>query len=299
VRSRGIRRVFRWVACTVVLAVIVCAAVLFLEERTEKRLPKPEACPVVSNVIETIVRVFAEDGDCVRLDVRKLSCAEFQTRLDEVSDAATLWTPGEGDWLIVGAKHGCSNSLERVTELFADEETVFSLSEIFANCVGTIGGIRPAFEMLNPVDGVVPELFVDKEIPDFAWLRRDEVDADIAEKLRQEMRSMQVVRRLVLEGDMLSRRQQEDEAIAKWSAAYRRSPNDTLLLERMHHLRRNAEVFYKVGKYGMASKCYETLIRIKPNDYPAAMNLAECLKRMGKRELSEAVLKKAETLCKP
>lgn len=107
---------------------------------------------------------------------------------------------------------------------------------------------------------------------------------------------MQVVRRLVLEGGMLSRQQKEDEAVTKWANAIRRAPNDTLLLERMDHLRRNAEVFYKVGKYGMASKCYETLIRIKPDDYAAAVNLGSCLKALGKKDMSEAVFKKAETL---
>lgn len=294
--SKTIRRVFRWAACCVVLAVIAIALTLIFEEKPTKELPKPEACPVVSNVIDTIVRVFAPDGDYIRLDVRKLTCAEFEQRLKDVSPAATLWTPGEGDWLVVGAKNGGSNTLEKVTDSFVAAETAFSLPEVFANCVGTIGEIRPAFEVVDPDDGVVPELFVAKEIPSFAWLKDGEVDTEIAAKTRQEMRSMQVVRRLVLEGNMLSRQQKEDEAISKWSAAFRRASNDTLLLERMHHLLRNAEVFYKVGKYGMACKCYETLLRIKPDDYVAAMNLAECLKRTGQRKLYEAVLKKAESL---
>lgn len=294
--NKTIRKVFRWTACCVVLAVIVIAVLLFFGRRPERELPKPEACPVVSNVIETIGRVFAPDGDFIRLDVRKFTCAEFERRMREVSPAATLWTPGDADWLIVGAKNGCSNSLERVMDAFANEETVFSLPEIFANCAGIVGDILPAFAALVPDDGVVPELFVAKEIPGFAWLTDGDIDADIAKRARQEMRSMQVVRRLVLEGGMLSRQQKEDEAVTKWANAIRRAPNDTLLLERMDHLRRNAEVFYKVGKYGMASKCYETLIRIKPDDYAAAVNLGSCLKALGKKDMSEAVFKKAETL---
>jgi len=295
-KSKVIRRVFRVVACCVVLAVVALAALLFFGRRAAKDLPKPEACPVVSNVIETIVHVFAPSGDVVRLDVRRMSCREFESRLHGLSDAATLWTPGEGDWLIVGAQGGCSNTLEKTMDAFAGENTAFSLPEVFANCVGTLGEIRPAFESLNPDDGVVPELFVAKTIPAFAWLTDGDLDADIAKLTRQEMRSMQVVRRLILEGAMLSRRQKEDEAITKWTNAFRRAPNDTLLLERMDHLLRNAEVFYKVGKYGMASKCYETLIRIRPDDYVAAVNLGTCLKAMGKREMSEAVFKKAESL---
>lgn len=294
--SKGIRRVFRWTACCSLLAVIALAALWFFGRKPAKELPKPEACPVVSNVIETISHVFAKDGDVVRLDVRKMTCAEFETRLRDVSAAATLWTPGEGDWLIVGAKNGCSNTLATAMDAFADEETEFSFPEVFANCVGTVGDIRAAFESVNPNDGVVPELFVAKEIPAFAWLADGEVDEDIVKMTRQEMRSMQVVRRLILEGSMLSRQQREDEAIAKWTNAFRRAPNDTLLQERMDHLRRNAEVFYKVGKFGMACKCYETLIRIKPDDYVSAVNLATCLKALGKKEMSEAVFKKAESL---
>lgn len=294
--SKAIRRVFRWAACAVVLAVIAIALALIFEEKPTKELPKPEACPVVSNVIETIVRVFAPDGDYIRLDVRKFSCADFELRLKEVSPAATLWTPGNGDWLIIGAEHGCSNTLERVMDAFANEETVFSLPEIFANCAGTVGEVLPAFKFLNPGDGVVPELFVSKEIPAFDWLTDGNVDADIVKSTRQEMRSMQVVRRVVLEGAVLSREQKEDESIAKWTNAYRRSRNDTLLLERMDHLRSNAEVFYKIGKFGMACKCYETLIRIDQNDYVAMVNLGSCLKALGKREASEAVFKKAESV---
>lgn len=291
-----IRRVFRWAAGCVVLAVIAIVAMMFFGRRPERELPKPEACPVVSNVIETIVRVFAPDGDYVRLDVRKLTCADFERRLMEVSPAATLWTPGNGDWLIIGAKNGCSNTLERVMDVFAGVETAFSLPEIFANCVGTVGEVLPAFKFLEPSDGVVPELFVSKDIPAFDWLTDGDVDADIVKGARQEMRSMQVVRRVVLEGAMLSREQKEDESIAKWTNAYRRSRNDTLLLERIDHLRRNAEVFYKVGKYGMACKCYETLIRIDSNDYLAMVNLGSCLKALGRREDSEAVFKKAESV---
>ena len=295
-KGKGIRRIFRWTACCVLLVVILLAALWFFGRKPVKDLPKPEACPVVSNVIETITRVFAADGDFIRLDVRKTTCGEFRRSLDGVSPAATLWTPGEGDWLVVGAKHGCSNTLERALDAFASVETAFSFPEVFANCVGTVEDIRAAFDVLNPSDGVVPELFVAKEIPAFAWLTDGEVDEDIVKKTRQEMRSMQVVRRMILEGGMLSRQQKEDEAIAKWTNAFRRAPNDTLLLERMDHLRRNAEVFYKVGKYGMACKCYETLIRIKPDDYVAAVNLGTCLKALGKMEMSEAVFKKAESL---
>lgn len=294
--GKTIRRVFRWTACFAVLSVIAIAALLFFGRRPERELPKPEACPVVSNVIETIGRVFAKDGDIVRLDVRGLSCRAFEERLRGVSDAATLWTPGVGDWLIVGAAGGCSNTLSVVMDAFANEPTAFSLPEVFANCVGTVGDIRPAFESVDPDDGVVPELFVTKEMPSFSWLTDGEVDADIAKQARREMRSMQVVRRLVLEGAMLSRQQQEDAAIAKWANAFRRAPNDTLLLERLDHLRRNAEVFYKIGKYGMACKCYETVLRIRPDDYVAAVNLGSSLKALGRREMAEAVFKKAETI---
>lgn len=295
-KSKGVRRFFRFAACFAVLAVVAVVAVVLVRRHGTKPLPKPEACALVSNVIDTVVHVFAKGGDFIRLDVRKTTCREFENLLKDVSPAATLWTPGEGDWLIIGAENGCSNTLENVMDVFADEATVYSLPEVFANCVGTVGEIRPAFAVLDPEDGVVPELFVSKDVPDFGWLTDGEIDADIAKRTRQEMRSMQVVRRVVLEGNMLSRQQKEDESIAKWTNAYRRTPNDTLLRERMDHLLRNAEVFYKVGKYGMACKCYETLIRIKPDDYVAVVNYGHCLKALGKKEMSAAVFKKAETL---
>lgn len=287
---------FRWTACGVLLVVILLAGLWFFGRKPVKELPKPEACPVVSNVLDVITHVFAPDGDYIRLDVRKFTCRDFQESLRGVSDAATLWTPGEGDWLIIGAKNGCSNTLSEAMEAFAGEETAFSFPEVFANCVGTIAEIRPAFDVVNSEDGVVPELFVAKAIPEFEWLWDGDLNKDMVISVRQEMRSMQVVRRLILEGAILSRQQKEDEAITKWTNAFRRAPNDTLLMERMDHLRRNAEVFYKVGKYGMASKCYETLIRIKPDDYVSAVNLGTCLKALGKKEMSEAVFKKAETL---
>lgn len=294
--GKGIRRLFRWTACGVVLAALAVALTLIFEEKPEKVRLRPEACPVVSNVIETITHVFAPNGDFIRLDVRNLTCSEFEGRLRGVSDAATLWTPGNGDWLIIGAKNGCTNTLAAAMDAFANEEIAFSFPEVFANCVGTIGEIRAAFGHIDPTDGVVPQLFVTKDIPDFAWLTDGDMDADIVKRTRQEMRSMQVLRRIVLEGEMYARELKQEEAFAKWSAAFRLAPNDTLLLERVHHLLLNAEVFYKVGKYGMACKCYETLLRIKPDDYVAAMNLAECLKRTGQRKLYEAVLKKAESL---
>lgn len=285
-----------WGSACAAVAVAVLIALWLFGRKAAKELPKPEACPVVSNVLEVITHVFAPDGDCIRLDVRKFTCRDFRESLRGVSDAATLWTPGEGDWLIVGAKNGCSNTLSEAMESFAGEMTAFSFPEVFANCVGTVAEILPAFDSVDPADGVVPELFVSKDIPEFEWLWDGDLNKDMVMSVRQEMRSMQVVRRMILEGGMLSRQQKEDEAIAKWTNAFRRAPNDTLLLERMDHLRRNAEVFYKVGKYGMACKCYETLIRIKPDDYVAAVNLGTCLKALGKREMSEAVFKKAESL---
>lgn len=295
-KSALVKKVSVGVAVVAAVAAVVVGVLMYLGRGKEKALPKPEACPVVSNVLEVIEHVFAPDGDFIRLDVRKLTCGEFRDRLNGLADTATLWTPGEGDWLIVGAKNGSSNTLVEAMEDFADETTAFSFPEVFANCVGTVAEIRPAFEALDPKDGVVPELFVAKEIPEFEWLWDGDLKREMVDSVRQEMRSMQVVRRLILEGAILSRQQKEDEAIAKWANAHRRAPHDTLLLERMDHLRRNAEVFYKVGKYGMASKCYETLLRIKPDDHVAAVNLGACLKALGKHDLAEAVFKKAETI---
>ena len=290
------RKIFRYGAGLFLLTVIGGAVACWWNREPEKALPKPEACPVVSNVLGTIERTFGEPGDTLRLDVRRMSVAEFHARLRGVSAAAVLWTPGEGDWLLTGVKNGSSNTLERVMARLAEEETAYSLAELFANCVGTVAEIEPAFAALDPSEGVVPENFVTQFIPAFGWLADGEVDADIVKTARQEMRSMQVVRRVALEGNILSRDQKEQEAIAKWAGAYKRTKHDTLLMERMHHLAKNGEVFFRVGKYGMACKCFETLIQINPRDYVAAANCAECLKRLGRREYAAEIEKKAEEL---
>lgn len=300
-KQRTARRILRRTAVWIVLGSVLCVlalatAALWYFRPPAKVLPKPAACAVVSNVINTITRVFAPDGDFARLDVRKLTCAQFRERLEGVSPAATLWTPGDGDWLLVGAEKGCSVTLEQALDRMAEEDTVYSLPEIFANCVGTVAELLPAFEALSPDDGVVPELFVTKDIPAFAWFADGRVEPDIARLTRQEMRSMQVVRRLVLEGAIESRRGRENESIEKWKAAYLRSPNDTLLLERIDHLRNNAKVFLKVGKYGMATKCFETIVRVNPKDYVDTVNLGTCLQKAGHRDVAAAVFRKAEEL---
>ena len=295
-KSRGTRRIFRWIAAAVFASAVAAGIAISAGRGKESPLPRPEACPVVSNVLAAVAKTFAPDGDSIRLDVRKTTVADFRRRLSGVSPAATLWTPGEGDWLIVGASGGSSNTLERTLEAFADAETAFSFSEVFANCVGTVAEILPAFDRLDPADGVVTELFVPNGVPDFEWLTDGDIDADIAARTRQAMRSAQNLRRKVLEGNILSRRGEAEAAVKKWAEVFRLQPNDTLLQERMHHLRKNAEVFFRIGKYGMAGKCYETLILIDGGDRIALENLRTCFERLGRKDLARAI---AERLRSP
>ena len=147
---------------------------------------------------------------------------------------------------------------------------------------------------------MVPEWFVTKDIPELKWLDVSGVDEDILKPTLQEIRSMQVVRRLVLEGNMSSRqasdKKGEEEATEKWSRAMRRNPNDPMLLERLDILAKNAKGFLEVGKVLQAMKCYETIILVNPKDAGAVRSFGECLGKIGRTDMAKEVLKRAEEL---
>ena len=70
------------------------------------------------------------------------------------------------------------------------------------------------------------------------------------------------------------------------------------LLERLDRLERNAKGFMAVRKILMAMKCYETMALIRPDDPVALNNFAICLKKIGKLDIAEKVLARAEELLK-
>jgi tetratricopeptide (TPR) repeat protein len=71
-----------------------------------------------------------------------------------------------------------------------------------------------------------------------------------------------------------------------------------MLLDRLDRLDRNAGALIRMGNLAAAAKCYETMIVINPKDGAAVFNYGICLKRLGKKEMSEQVLERAKELNK-
>jgi Flp pilus assembly protein TadD len=146
----------------------------------------------------------------------------------------------------------------------------------------------------------VPEWFVTKDIPEIKWLDTSGVDEDILKTTLSGIRSAQVMRRELLRGNMLAAKstdkKSEEAATEVWAKVAIRSPNDPMLLERIERLNNNAKGFLSVGKVLQAMKCYETVVLIRPNDAAAVHNFGMCLMKIGKRDMGEKVLKRAEKL---
>ena len=92
-------------------------------------------------------------------------------------------------------------------------------------------------------------------------------------------------------------RKSEEAAIEKWSRAAKRNPHDLLILERLDRLERNARGFLEVGKVLQAMKCYETMVLIKPTA-TSVNNFGMCLKKIGKLDMAEQVLKRAREMAR-
>lgn len=244
----------------------------------------------------------AEKPRFVSIDVAGLTAADLKAKFESFPNpsAAHLWMPGEQSWLVVEQASTNAIALEAAMEAVAtDESCMLTFPEIFASYAGTLADVLPAFAA--KLEGeVVPEWFVTKDVPSIDWLVWDEVDADIAEHVRQEIRSMQVVRRLILEGNMSARvatdKKSEEEATEKWARAYLRNPHDPLLNERLTALEKNAKGFLELNKVVQAMKCYETMVLINPKDAVAVHNFGMCLKKIGREDMAKEVLERAKAL---
>lgn len=282
------------------------------EDQAAEISKKPPSEPVLA-AMEAICRLDAlstqvghEIGDGfshMRLNVDGMSAKEFKRKLKELPGKEVhVWMPGEKHWLLTGSSNGNKISLAKVMDAFAaDTNITMSVSEVFASYAGTREEILPAFES-KLVGEVVPEWFVTKEIPEIKWLDTSDIDEDILTATLSEIRSMQVVRRLILEGNMLAAQAKdktgEEEAIDRWARAALRNPNDPMLRERIDNLKRNAKGFLEVNKVLQAMKCYETIVLITPNDAAAVYNFGVCLMKIGKRDMAEEVLKHAREMLK-
>ena len=253
---------------------------------------------------------LTEDGVAAWLmDVRNVRMGQFERMISsfDLKDVH-LWMLGAERWMLVGRKNARPVKLSAMLDLFAREGTYedlakaacWSLPEMFANYVGKREDILPAFTSGGRSDAVRPERFIPRQVPEIDWISREGTEEDIAKDVFAEIRSMQNVRRTVVEGDILSEsatdKKGEEAAIDKWATALKRNPRDLFVLERLDRLDRNARGFLEVGKVLMAMKCFETMVLIRPNDARSVHNFGMCLKKIGKLDVAEKVLKRAETL---
>lgn len=306
------RRIVLWsVAGLALLVGVVVAVVCILRPSGSAAKPESEEqpCAAVSEAIRLIGRLEsvmncpgAEDGDSVDyriLDVATLTASRFKRELKAFPGKQVhLWMPSETRWVLTGLTTTNRLSLASVMDDFAaDTNCTTTVAELFACYAGTREDILPAFE--SDLRGeVVPEWFVTTEIPSLDWLDAAGIDEDILRLTLAEIRSMQVVRRLILQGMMASRAGRAEEAVDAWARAHKRNPHDPLLEERLDRMKRNAATLVRIGNLAAAAKCYETLIVIDPTDASSVLNYGICLQRMGRKEMAAEVLKRAKELQK-
>ena len=288
----------------VVAIVLVALAVAGCSKDESRVRPDRELSAPVREAIYRIgklERTSVSEHSAKVLDVGGMSAADFRRELEAFPGTDVhVWMPGERDWLLIGNLSTNPVPLAKAMEEFAaDPKCVTSVAEVFASYAGTREEVLPAFT--SKLKGeVVPEWFVTKKIPTLAWLDTTDIDEDILKPTLQEIRSMQVVRRVILEGNMAAAKatdkKGEELATDQWAKAYLRNPNDPLLNERRERLRQNAKGFIALNKVVQAMKCYETLVLINPKDIPAVYGFGKCLENMGRADVARDVLKRAEDL---
>lgn len=293
---------------SLVASLVVLGVCLFFAFRSEDNQPivrkAAEPVKMATRGIFRVEKAAAEPPRFVPIDVKGMTAKDVKAAFKQFEhpERTYLWMPGEQSWLAVERASTNAIPLEAAMEAVAvDGDCELAFPEIFASYVGPVSEVLPAFE--SKLSGeAVPEWFVSREIPPIAWLDYTGVDEDIAASVRQELRSMQVIRRLILEGNMLSRQATdkagEEAAVEKWAAAYLRNPHDSMLLERLDNLEKNARGFLEVNAIVPAMKCYETLVLINPKDATSVYNFGLCLKQIGRLDVAKEVLDHAEELLK-
>jgi 3-deoxy-D-manno-octulosonic-acid transferase len=249
-----------------------------------------------------------DDGVLVwRLDVKDMAASAFKSCVESFPcPEAHLWMQSADEWTIVGRRAPRQMEMDDMMEVFS-RESAFELlaeakatafSDVFASYAGRLSDTGDAFRADDLSANVRPEFFLTKDIPDLDWIVRGDVDEDIYAETMAEIRSMQVVRRLIVEGDMTAAEGKADDAMETWARAFLRNPRDPMLLDRIDRLARNAGSLLRIGNVSAAAKCYETIIVINPGDASAVMNYGMCLRRLGKKEMADQVMKRAQELGK-
>ena len=287
-------------------AVALLLASAGCSRKEEQPQPKDDyVFPPVTNACRLIARLENPSDDpgaieTKELDVRGFDADDFRRELTRFHPGREVhvWMPGRQRWLLVG--HATTNrvSLAAAMDALAFDDGCASLPELFASYVGTREDVMPAFT--GKLKGeVVPEWFMTRDIPQIGWLDVSGVDDDILRPTLAEIRSMQVVRRVALEGDMLAAeakdKEGEEKSAAAWARAMLCNPHELFVLERLDRLGRNARGFLEVGKVLPAMKCYETMVLVKP-DSRNVRNFGLCLKKIGKLDFAKKVLERADEL---
>ena len=240
-----------------------------------------------------------------RLAVKDMSAADFKTAVESFPcKSAHLWMPSVDEWVFVGRRSPRKIKLDAMMDVFSREVAfealaeakATALSDVFASYVGDVAGLSGAFVSTNLSATVRPEFFVTKDIPPLDWVTRGDVDEDIYKATLAEIRSMQVVRRLIIEGDLIAAENKADDATEVWARAMLRNPRDPMLLDRLDRLSRNAESLIAVGNLAAAAKCYETMVVINPTDASAVLKYGMILRRLGMKEMADQALKRAGEL---
>lgn len=169
---------------------------------------------------------------------------------------------------------------------------------MFSGYVGTVSEVMPAFESGDMAAEVKPEFFLTREIPAVEWISAEKVDKDVREKTFADIRSMQVVRRLAVEGGMLALVGEDEKALSGWNRALMRNPCELFVRERIDRLERNAKGFLEVKKVLQAMKCYETIIKIDPGDLGALHNFGVCMRKIGREDIAKKILDRVGELRK-
>ena len=241
------------------------------------------------------------------MDVRGVKAADFRAMLESFgSQAAHLWMPGENRWLLVGRKVPRTIKLSAIFERFSsegslsvmDEKRLGGIPELFSGYAGTVSGVMPAFESGDLAAEVKPEFFLTREIPAIDWISAEKIDNDVKEKTFADIRSMQVVRRLAVEGGMLAVGGEEEKALSCWNRALMRNSRELFVRERIDRLERNAKGFLEVKKVLQAMKCYETIIKIDPGDLGALHNFGVCMRKIGREDIAKKILDRVEEMQK-
>lgn len=297
-------RCARAIVIVSVAALVAAAAALallrYFSRDAKPKLPPPppgEAVKAAAADIEALEFPSGRgEGEAAELvDVGEMDAAEFRRRLESFpGKCVRLWMPGERHWLLVGRREAAL-PLAAALERFAADSGLGSPVGAFASYAGSREEVMPAFE--EKLEGkVVPQWFVTREVPRLDWIDFAGIDDDIAAETRAEIRSRQVVRRLVLEGNIAAAKADDekamDDAVDCWRRAALRNSADPILVDRLERLARNGDTFYRLGKVQQAMKCYETMIAVHPNDDAARAGFAACLRRLGKDDLAAKVLEK-------